>query len=134
MNLLQLKCLHTAESFPCIKNWEPVTVLEMQVFIACVLNMGIIRMSDLKDYWRQDFISKVPYFSSIFTCDRFFQIFGLLEHFQNVMVPSISILQGNNALANNNSPITTTPTTICSIDHFGEELLECCKGLSIYKV
>jgi hypothetical protein len=58
----------------------------------------------------------------------------ILEHFQNVMVPSISILQGNNALANNNSPITTTPTTICSIDHFGEELLECCKGLSIYKV
>ena len=32
-------------------NWVPVTVDEMKAFIAVILNMGIIQLKNLKDYW-----------------------------------------------------------------------------------
>ena len=35
-------------------NWKPVTVNEMKAFVAMILNMGIIQLPDLKDYWRKD--------------------------------------------------------------------------------
>ena len=32
------------------RNWKPVTRDKMKAFIAVILNMGIIQLSDLKDY------------------------------------------------------------------------------------
>ena len=33
------------------RNWRPVTREEMKGFLAIILNMGIIQLSNLKDYW-----------------------------------------------------------------------------------
>lgn len=56
--------------------WKPVTVTEMKAFIAIILNMGIIQMSDLKDYWSTGVTTNLPFFRAIFSRNRFFQIYG----------------------------------------------------------
>ena len=61
------------------RNWRPVTREEMKGFIAVILNMGIVQLSDLKDYWSTDDTTNLPFFHSIFSRDRFFQIFGALH-------------------------------------------------------
>ena len=52
---------------------------EMKGFIAVILNMGIIQMTDIKDYWSTDDTTNLPFFRSVFTRDRFLQIFGALH-------------------------------------------------------
>ena len=51
----------------------------MKGFIAVILNMGIIQLNDLKDYWSTDDSTNLPFFRSVFSRDRFFQIFGALH-------------------------------------------------------
>jgi hypothetical protein len=53
------------------RNWKPVTRVEMKAFIAMILNMGIIQLSDLKDYWAIDDTINLPFFRSVFSRDRF---------------------------------------------------------------
>ena len=60
------------------RNWRPVTVEEMKGFFAIILNMGIIQLNNLKDYWSTDDTTNFPFFRSVFSRDRFFQIFGML--------------------------------------------------------
>ena len=56
----------------------------------------------------------------------------ILEHFQLNMAPTISLRQGitDSALM----PSMHTKAPVCSLDAFGEEMLECCQGLSVHKV
>ena len=61
------------------RNWKPVTVEEMKGFIAVILNMGIVQLTNLKDYWSTDDTTNFPFFRSVFSRDRFFQIFGMLH-------------------------------------------------------
>lgn len=61
------------------RNWRPVTKEEMKGFIAVILNMGIIQLGDLKDYWSTEDTNNLPFFRSVFSRDRFFQIFGALH-------------------------------------------------------
>lgn len=60
------------------KKWKPVSTDEMRGLIAVVLNMGVIQLGNLKDYWSTDETMDLPFFRSVFTRDRFFQIFGAL--------------------------------------------------------
>lgn len=60
------------------KKWSPVTLDEMKGFIAVILNMGIVQLANLKDYWSTDNTTNFPFFRSVFSRDRFFQIFGML--------------------------------------------------------
>ena len=61
------------------RNWVPVTVEEMKAFIDVILNMGLVQLNSLKDYWSRDDLTDVPFFRSVFSRDRFFQIFGMLH-------------------------------------------------------
>ena len=56
---------------------------EEMKFIAVILNMGIIQLNDLKDYWSTDDSTNLPFFHLVFSCDCFFQIFGAL-HVRNL--------------------------------------------------
>ena len=31
--------------------WKPVTLDEMKAFIGLIINMGIVQLQDIKDYW-----------------------------------------------------------------------------------
>ena len=61
------------------RKWVPVTVTEMKAFLGVILNIGIIQLSCLKDYWNTDDLTDMPFFRSVFSRDRFFQNFGMLH-------------------------------------------------------
>lgn len=45
--------------------WTPVTLIEMKAFIALVINMGLIDIHRLEDYWRTSMESFMPFFSRV---------------------------------------------------------------------
>ena len=51
----------------------------MKGFIAVILNMGIVQLANLKDYWSTDDTTSFPFFRSVFSRDRFLQIFGIFH-------------------------------------------------------
>ena len=55
----------------------------MKGFVAVILNMGIIQLQNLKDYWSTSITTDLPFFKSVFSRNRFFQIVGTL-HFGNI--------------------------------------------------
>ena len=44
-----------------------------------ILNMGIIQLNDLQDYWSTDDSTNIPFFCSVFSHDHIFQIFRALH-------------------------------------------------------
>ena len=50
----------TISSRSLYRNWRPVTAEEMKGFIAVVLNMGIVQLTNLKDYWSTDYTTNFP--------------------------------------------------------------------------
>ncbi len=59
--------------------FKPVTTVEIKGFLACNLNMGIIQLTDIKDYWLFNDSTNIPFFRSVFPRDKFLQIFGMLH-------------------------------------------------------
>lgn len=54
-----------------VTEWLPVTELEMKVFIACILNMGLIRKPTIFSYWSTTCCNLTPWFSQMFPRNRF---------------------------------------------------------------
>ena len=52
---------------------------EMKAFIGVVTQMGLVQLSDIKDYWSTHATLNFPFFRSIFSRDRFLQIFWMLH-------------------------------------------------------
>ena len=50
----------------------------MKGFLAVILNMGIIQLQDLKDYWSTHHTTNLSFFRLVFSRDSFLQIFGAL--------------------------------------------------------
>ena len=63
------KKLSTMMLSPCslYRTWRPVTVDEMKGFLAVILNMGIVQLTNLKDYWSTDDTTNFPFFRSVFS-------------------------------------------------------------------
>ena len=61
------------------RTWKMVTVDEMKGFVAVILNMGVIQLRCIKDYWSTKHTTDLPFFRSVFSRDRFFEIFRLLH-------------------------------------------------------
>ena len=61
------------------KKWTPMTVPEMYGFLAIVINMGIIKVPEICSYWSTSWTSHIPFFSSIFSRNRFELIFWMLH-------------------------------------------------------
>ena len=58
------------------RKWHPTTITEMKGFLSIVLNMGLIELPQIEDYWKTSWVSEVPFFSRV---DRFELIFWLLH-------------------------------------------------------
>jgi hypothetical protein len=64
--------------------WKDVTVTEFWCFLATVIiNMGIIGLPNMKDYWSREWSYHVPFFNYIFSRDRFMQISWMLQLYPN---------------------------------------------------
>ena len=61
------------------KTWKPVTIDEMKAFVGVILNMGIVQLQNIHEYWSTSFTCSIPFFWSVLPRDRFFQIFGMLH-------------------------------------------------------
>ena len=78
---------HYTKSHSLYRSWYPVTVIEMKAFVGVILNMGIIQLKNLRDYWSTSTICNIPFFPAVFPRDRFFPIFGML-HVGGISSPS----------------------------------------------
>ncbi|XP_046828679.1 piggyBac transposable element-derived protein 4-like isoform X2 [Vespa crabro] len=67
--------------------WKDLTVSEMKAFLGLILNMGIVRLSNIQDYWSKEEEFQVPFFSKIIDKGRFMQIFWML-HLNEVHEPN----------------------------------------------
>ena len=56
-----------------------MTMHEMRAFIGVILQMRLVQLSDIKDYWSTHTTLNFPLFRSIFSRDRFLQIFWMLH-------------------------------------------------------
>ena len=61
------------------KKWSPLTLPELQGFLAIIFNMGIIRLPELKDYWKTSWVAEVPLFSRMMSRDHFELVFWVLH-------------------------------------------------------
>ena len=61
------------------RSWKPATFVEMKAFIGVILNMGLIQLSQLKDYWMTHEPINLQFFRRVFSRDRFLQLFWMLH-------------------------------------------------------
>lgn len=65
------------------KNYEPVNIDEMYVFLAVSLLMPLVKKNKLKDYWSKDMIIETPFFAQVMPRDRFIFILRFLHFADN---------------------------------------------------
>lgn len=58
-----------------LRKWLPLTVLELLRFLAIILNMGVITVPSLEDYWKTSWLAQIPFFSRVMARDGFELIF-----------------------------------------------------------
>ena len=54
-------------------------MVEIKAFIGLIIQMGLVQLSDIKDYWSTHTTLNLPFFRTIFARDRFLQIFWMLH-------------------------------------------------------
>ena len=47
-------------------NWTAITLTEMKAFVGVIIQMGLVQLSDIKDYWSTHITLNVPFFRSVF--------------------------------------------------------------------
>lgn len=62
-----------------LAKWTAVTLPELLGFLAIVLNMGLIHVPELEDYWKVSWVCEIPFFSRVLPRDRFELIFWMLH-------------------------------------------------------
>ena len=67
--------------------WTPITITELQGFLAIVINMGIISVPAIENYWKTSWIAEVPFFSRVMPRDRFMLIFWMLHVSHSTVSP-----------------------------------------------
>ena len=61
------------------RNWRNISLLEIKAFVGMIINMGMTKLSDVKDYWSRHVTLNLPFFRSVFPRDRFLQIYWMLH-------------------------------------------------------
>ena len=61
------------------RNWRDITLVEMKAFVGVIIQMGFVQLTQIKDYWSTHVTLNLPFFRSVFSRDRFLQIFWMLH-------------------------------------------------------
>jgi len=61
----------TVSRFSVWHEWYDVVEEEMLAFLGFIINMGVIHLPYVKDYWSQQFVCRAPFFGEVFTRKRF---------------------------------------------------------------
>ena len=71
-----------------LRKWVPLTIVELLGFLAIIINMGVITVPTLEDYWKTSWLSHIPFFSRVMPRDRFELIFWMLHCSHSVTTPA----------------------------------------------
>ena len=61
------------------RNWVDVTITQMKAFVGLILNMGLVQLPEIKEYWSRHETLNIPFFRRVLSRDRFLQIFWNLH-------------------------------------------------------
>lgn len=70
-----------------LKQWRPVNLAEMKVFLTIIISMGLVQKSDVQDYWSTDEVQDTPFFRNTMSRDRFLSImsnFHIMDNEQQI--------------------------------------------------
>lgn len=67
------------QQFSIWHTWRDVTLTEMKAFIGVILNMALNPKPEIVDFFSEDWLSKMPFFTDVFSRTRFLQIFWMLH-------------------------------------------------------
>jgi hypothetical protein len=56
-----------------------VSVPEMKAFLGQIINMGLMSLPDIKNYWSSEWITQIKFFCDVMPRDRFQQIFWMMQ-------------------------------------------------------
>lgn len=59
--------------------WRDITLPEIKAFIGIIINMGMVQLTDIKDYWSTHLTLNLPFFRTVFPRDRFLGIYWMLH-------------------------------------------------------
>jgi hypothetical protein len=59
--------------------WSDVSVPEMKAFLGLIINMGLMPIPDIKDYWFSEWITQIKVFGDVISRVRFLQIFWMMH-------------------------------------------------------
>jgi hypothetical protein len=68
--------------------WSDVLVPEMKVFLGLIINMGLMPLPDIKDYWSSEWITQIKCFCDVLSRVRFFQILWIMHMGNDTTVES----------------------------------------------
>ena len=71
----------------------------MLPILVLVINMGVIHLLYIKNYWSQEFVYRVPFFDEVFTSKCFLKIFWML-HLETVSTADHSMRTRTQKLSN----------------------------------
>ena len=57
------------------RNWKDIAMVEMKAFIGVIIQMGLVHLSDIKDYWSTHVTLNFEFLRSVFSRVRFLQCF-----------------------------------------------------------
>jgi hypothetical protein len=59
--------------------WFDVSVPEVKALIGVFINMGLIQLPDIKDYWSTERKTQITFFGDVMSKGRFLQIFWMMH-------------------------------------------------------
>ncbi|KAK7115112.1 hypothetical protein V1264_001046 [Littorina saxatilis] len=85
-NIYAAQCIAAKENagpHSIFTKWKPVTMLEMRVFQALTINMGLLWKPEIRDYWSTDPLCKTPFWGSYMARDRYLAILAFFHLVNN---------------------------------------------------
>jgi hypothetical protein len=56
--------------------WSDVSVLAVKAFLDLTINMGLIPLPHIKDYWSNERKTQIKFFGDVISRDHFYRYFG----------------------------------------------------------
>jgi len=70
-----------------LNKWTPVTVRELEEFLAIIINTGIINAPAIEDYWKISWVAEIPFFHRVMPRDHFELLFWMLHVSHSTVSP-----------------------------------------------